>query len=114
MKIMMTFLSEAITRGVGRQSLMLQEKAPKLLFAGGVAGMVGSTVLACRSTLRLEEVISEINLDLQTAKDIRELHPDKYTEEERQKDTVIVYLRGGAAIAKLYAPAVILGAASVV
>lgn len=110
---MMTSLSEAVSRGIGRQSLALQEKAPKLLFAGGVAGMIGTTVLACHSTLRLQEVLVEIGDDLQTAKDIRELHPDKYTEEERQKDTAIIYIRGGAAIAKLYAPSVILGAASI-
>jgi hypothetical protein len=52
--MMMKFLSEVITRGIGRQSLRMQEHAPKLLFVGGVTGMFGSTVLACRSTLLLQ------------------------------------------------------------
>lgn len=110
---MMKSLSEAFTRGLGRQSLTLQENSPKILFVGGVVGMVGSTVLACRSTLRLQEVLDEINGDLATAKGIRELHPDKYSEEERQKDTVIIYARSGAKMAKLYAPSVALGVVSI-
>ena len=109
----MTFLSEAISRGVGRQSLKFQEHAPKLLFGGGVVGMVGSTVLACRSTLRLQEVLDEINFDLDTAKGIREQHPDKYSEEDRQKDTAIIYIRSATKLTKLYAPSVVLGVASI-
>lgn len=109
----MTSLSEAITRGVGRQSLKLQQHAPKLLFGGGVAGMVGSTVLACRSTLRLQQVLDEINFDLDTAKSIREQHEDQYSEEDLQKDTAVIYFRSGAKLAKLYAPSVVLGAASI-
>lgn len=109
----MTFLSETITRNVGRQSLQLKEHAPKLLFGGGVVGMVGSTVLACRSTLRLQTVLEEINFDLKTARNIRELHPDLYSEEDRQKDTAIIYVRSGAKLAKLYTPSVALGVVSI-
>lgn len=109
----MTFLSKAITRGVGRQSLKLQEHSPKLLFGGGVVGMVGSTVLACRSTLRLELVLDEIKFDLDTAKNIREMHPEEYSETDRQHDTAIIYVRSGAKLAKLYAPSIALGAVSI-
>ena len=109
----MTSLSKLVTRGISRQNLKMQESAPKLLFVGGVVGMVGSTVLACRSTLRLQEVLDEVEENIVAAKAARELHPDMYSEEEKQKDTAIIYFRSGVAIAKLYAPSVILGAASV-
>jgi len=110
---MMTFLSEAISRGVGRQSLKLQEHAPKLLFGGGVVGMIGSTVLACRSTLRLEEVLDEIKFDLNTADAIREQHSEEYSESDLQHDKAIIYVRSGAKLAKLYAPAAAVGVVSI-
>ena len=109
----MTFLSEAISRGVGRQSLKLQEHAPKLLFGGGVVGMIGSTVLACRSTLRLEEVLDEIKFDLNTAEAIREQHSEEYSESDLQHDKAVIYVRSGAKLAKLYAPAAAVGVISI-
>lgn len=109
----MKSLSEAVTRTVGRHSLALQEKSPKLLFVGGVVGMVGSTVLACRSTLRLPDVLDEVHNDLSVARSTQELYPEKYSEEERQKDSAIIYARSGVKIAKLYAPSVALGVASI-
>lgn len=106
----MKSLSEAITRGVGRQSLALQQNSPKLLFVGGVAGMVGSTVLACRATLKLEEVIDNSKNDLNIAKTLD--HED-YSEEDRKKDTAIIYVRSAGSVVKLYGPALILGGASI-
>ena len=106
----MKFLSEAIQRGVGRQSLMIQRNSPKMLFVGGVAGMVGSTVLACRATLKLEEVLENSQGDLHVAKTMD--HPE-YSEEDRRKDTTIIYIRSGVAVAKLYGPSIILGATSI-
>lgn len=106
----MNFLSKAIQRGVGQHSLMLQQNSPKLLFVGGVAGMVGSTVLACRATLKLEEIVATTDNNLAVAKSIDD---ERYTEQDRKKDVAIIYVRAGGGIAKLYAPAVILGAASV-
>lgn len=110
---MMTSLSEAITRGVGSRSLALQEKSPKLLFVGGVVGMIGSTVLACRSTLRLQEVLDEVHENITAADKALELHPDHYSEEEKAHDKAIIYFRSGAHIAKLYTPSIVVGAASI-
>lgn len=110
---MMKSLSEVVTRGVGKHSLALQEKSPKLLFVGGVVGMVGSTVLACRSTLRVHEVLDDIQNDLDMAKATRKLHPSDYSQEELQKDTAIIYARSGVAFARLYGPSIVLGAASI-
>ena len=110
---MTKFLSDAITRGVGRQSLKLQEHAPKLLFGGGVVGMVGSTVLACRATLRLEEVLDKHNFDVAAAHAVREQHEDEYSEQDMQKDLALIYVRSGSRLAKLYGPAVVVGVASI-
>lgn len=116
----MKFLPDAIGRKIGESSLLASEHAPKVLFVGGVVGMVGSTVLACRATLKLEEVLEEVESDVQKAHQAKtkvaagEL-PDHitYTDSEYHKDLRIIKVRGIARVAKLYAPSVIVGAVSI-
>jgi len=109
----MNFIPTAVTLKVARHALKAKQNSPSLLFGAGIAGMVGSTVLACRATLRLEEVMTKTSTDLELAKTLEPVDPSDYTDEERKKDIAIIYIRGGASMAKLYGPAVLLGAASV-
>lgn len=117
----MKFLPDAIGRKIGKSELMASEKAPKLLFVGGVVGMVGSTVLACRATLKLEDVLNDIenNKNVAMATKERVDNPEKetgtttYSDKEYQRDLHIINMRGVGAIAKLYAPSVALGAVSI-
>lgn len=108
---MMKSLSEAITRGVGRHSLTIQKNSPQLLFSGGVVGMIGSTVLACRATLSLEATLEKAQSDLRVARSMED--DDQIDHRDLQKTTAIVYFRSGADVAKLYAPSIVLGAASI-
>lgn len=106
----------ALTRMAGTQSLTVQKNAPTLLFAAGVIGSIGSTVLACRATLRVEDVIDEANKNLDLINGIDEREPEvakSYSEQDRQHDTMLVYGRATVEIVKLYAPAVILGGFSI-
>lgn len=116
----MKFVPDGIVRAISSQQLLASEKAPQILFVGGVIGMVGSTVLACRATLKLEEVLDEIQSNVDRAKNVKDLVDSEdytgsqtYTTEEHRRDSVIIYVRGAARIAKLYAPSVLLGAASI-
>lgn len=116
----MKFLPDAIGRKIGRSELMASEKAPKLLFVGGVVGMVGSTVLACRATLKLEEVLEEIEANKHRAEDVKSMvdseqytGTETYTDAEYKKDLTIITVRGAGEIAKLYAPAVAVGVVSI-
>lgn len=116
----MKFLPDTIGRKIGTSSLMASEKAPKLLFVGGVVGMVGSTVLACRATLKLEDVLDKIEHDKNQAIDVKGMvdspqytGDQTYTDQELKKDMTIITVRGIGEIAKLYAPSVALGAVSI-
>ena len=109
----MKFIPDAIGRKVAGQALLAQKHSPTILLGAGVVSMVGSTVLACRATLKLEEVLEHTQHDLQTSKEVRELRPDQYSDKDRKQDTAIIYLRGVGSIAKLYAPAAILGGVGV-
>lgn len=110
----MKFLPEAIGRSVSRLVLRGEKNSPALLLGAGVISMVGSTVLACRATLKLDEVVDKFEGDLKASKSVRELHPEEYSEEDRKNDVAIIYARGVGDIVKLYGPAVLLGGIGIV
>lgn len=112
----MKLIPTSVTRMVGEQALRAQKHAPTILFGVGVTSMVGSTVLACRATLKLDEVIGNIEDDKKKAELAKEMVENgevkegtTYTDEEMERDLHIIKVRGIVAIGKLYAPAVILG-----
>lgn len=100
----------AVSAKIARQMLVLDKHSPTILFGTGVAGMIGSTVLACRATLKVEEVLDKAQADMKVANQMD--HRD-YSEEDRQNDKRIITVRTGAELVRLYGPAVILGGASI-
>lgn len=94
----------------GKSALLAHSAAPTVLFGAGVVGVVGSTVLACRATLKLEDLLDSARRDLDVAKT---LEHDDYSDEDRKRDITLIYVRSAASVAKLYAPAVILGGAAI-
>jgi len=101
------FIPKVVTRSVGRQVLSMKKNSPHIFFAAGIVGVVGSTVLACRATLKVSDVLDELHDDVDMVK------KNHHLPEERSKDLAYVYGRGGAKIVMLYAPSVILGTASI-
>ena len=106
----MQWIPMAVSKALGRQALVLEKNSPAILFGAGLAGMVGSTVLACRATLKLEEVLDEGKENVKKAKT---LEHDDYSEKDREKDLAIIHIQTSVKIVKLYGPAIILGGASV-
>lgn len=109
----MKYIPNVLSRTVGRTILQTQKHSPALLFGTGIAGMVAASVLACRATLKLEEVLDEIELDKSKANRlINNKHPD-YSEDDYKKDMLYLQVRSVVKVCKLYAPAIGVGLASV-
>lgn len=106
----MKYIPKSISTKLARQALLTQKDSPKFMFAGGVVGMVGSTVLACRATLKLEKFVEDVQIDLNVAK---EMEHEEYSEEDRRRDIGIIYARSAAGLAKLYGPSILLGSVSI-
>jgi Family of unknown function (DUF6353) len=106
----MKFLPDGLSQQAGRTMLKLEMDSPRLLFGIGVASMIGSTVLACRATLKLEGVLETTQNDLEIA---NTLEHREYSEEDRQKDKTIIYSRAVVSISKLYGPSILLGIAGI-
>ena len=95
----------------------IQKKSPELLVAAGIVGVVVSAVMACKATIKASEVAEE------TKETIDEIHEAEangvtkagkdYSAEDTKKDLTTAYIQTGVKYAKLYAPSVILGVASI-
>ena len=103
-------VKNAVTSKVSRQILIGKKYSPQIMFVGGVIGIVGTTVLACRATLQLDEVLKEDRNAREMAKSMA--HPN-YTDSDRRQDLAYIYLRTTVSVGKLYAPAIGLGVVSV-
>lgn len=93
----------------------VEKHSPEILMGVGVVGVVTGTVMACRATLKLNDILEEAQ---ETRDKIKEVasnpnYEDKYTEEDAKKDLTINYIQTGVKVAKLYAPAVVVGVAGV-
>lgn len=100
-----------VTRLAGRAGLVLSKHAPTILTAAGTVGFIGTTVLASKATLKVEETLAE---EAALLVKVHEAHEDgKLSDKDATRDKVILYTRMTTKLAKLYAPALILGAASI-
>lgn len=103
--------------GVASKAVMkLKKHSPEILVMAGIAGTVVSAVLACKATTKVAEILDETKGALDTIHEGMEtgaINGQEYTTEDGKKDTVVVYAQTGMKLAKLYAPAIILGTLSI-
>lgn len=110
-------LPNGLTQKVGRQLLTMEKNSPHILFGVGIVGFVGTTVLASKAVLRVDEVLDKAEADL---KNINEVVANKelakkhdYTPDDALKDKFYVYSRTSVSLVKLYWPTFLVGSVSV-
>lgn len=106
-----------VTRNLHKFGFKLKKHSPEILVVAGVVGVVASGVLACKATLKVNEVVDK------SKKEIDKIHiasekgktnaGEVYTQEDAKKDLTIVYVQTGVKFAKLYGPSIALGALSI-
>ncbi len=107
----MKYVPKALTRAVGMTALRTRQNSPQLLFAAGLVGFAGTVVLACKATLKVEDVLTDHEKQML---DISRIEGRGNTENKMDRERQKVLLGTTARIMKLYAPAVGVGAVSVV
>ncbi len=111
----MKLIPQSVTRTIARQILLSKKNSPHIFFVGGVIGIIGSGVLACRATLKLEDTLDEVKKDLDIVKALHD-NPapgSQYPEQEHHKDLGYVYGKSAVHLGRLYGPAIALGAVSI-
>ena len=81
----------------------------------GVGGTIVTTVMACKATTKIDEVLAENKEQIAKTKNYVEEtgFSDKYTEKDYQKDLTVMYTQRGLKLFKLYAPAIAVGTISI-
>lgn len=111
-------IMNTVTRSLHRVGFKFRKHSPEILVGAGIVGVVGSAVMACKATTKLDEVLAEPKEKIEKIHELME-NPDmvpegkEYTEEDGKKDLTIMYTQSAVKVVKLYAPAVILGTVSI-
>ena len=103
-----------LTRTFNRTGLKIKKHSPEILLAAGTVGVVVSGIMACKATLKVNEILDESKQQIDTIHSVA-ADPnmaEKYTAEDSKKDLAIVYTQTAVKMIKLYGPSVGLGVVS--
>lgn len=109
------------TQVLSKTAFKLKKASPTIMVVGAAIGGVTAAVLACKATLKAQDILAEHKTSVEKiheAKDkvdsgeIELSEGEIYTEKDMKDDITKQYLKTGLKLAKVYAPAVGLGAAS--
>lgn len=115
----LTKVGTSLSKMTGRGGLVLKKYSPEILMIVGVTGIIGSTFMACKATLKVEEVINEHQDKIDKIESVTfkvengEIDAKEYTEEDKKKDLTVIHVQTAVNFVKLYGPAVSLGVASI-
>ena len=112
-------ITTRVLKLTSKSGFVLKARSPEILLVLGIAGTVASTILACRATLKVEDVLDEhfekmdkINECWDKVKE-GEIALDIYSEKDHKKDLVVTYTQTALGFIKLYGPSITLGATSI-
>ena len=107
------------SRFFNNAGLKIKKHSPEILMVAGIAGTVASTIMACKATTKIDEVLNDTKYKVDIIHESKELghvigrEDAEYTEDHYKRDLTITYVQSGAKLLKLYAPAIALGALSI-
>lgn len=112
-----TEIMKSVNIVASKAIMKIKKHSPEILIVVGVVGTVASAVIACKATTKVNRIIDDAKGDIDkvhaaTENCVTEAG-ETYSTEDSKKDLVIIYAQTGVKLAKLYAPAVILGTLSI-
>lgn len=108
-------MKNEIMRTFNKVGFQLKKHSPEILVVAGVVGTVAAAVMACKATMKVNDILDEHKDEVDTIhKRVEESESSdgECAVENSGKELAIVYLQTGFKLAKLYAPSVILGVTS--
>lgn len=104
-------IKETLVRNYYKCEGLMKKHSPEILATVGVVGVVASGVMACKATMKLNDVLEDSKETIDKIKEVSNnpSYAEKYSEEDAKKDLTITYAQTGVKVAKLYAPSIALG-----
>ena len=113
---MKTEIMTKASRLINTAGLQLRKHSPEILMVAGIAGTVVSTVMACKATTKVNDILEKTKATtdiIHKGMEEGNIEGHNYTQDDGKKDLTIVYAQTGLQLFKLYAPAVALGVVSI-
>lgn len=116
-----TQIVNSVTRTLHKGGFWIKKHSPEILTVVGSVGVVAGAVMACKATTKINPILEETkqNVDYVYAGLEKgevnavvngEVVAVPYSEKDARKDMLIYHAQGALKLAKLYAPAVMVGA----
>lgn len=97
-----------------KSGFLLKKYAPQILTGSGIAGFVATVAVGCKSTLKAEDILEEHEKMIGSINEAYEKsEPEKYSQDDYNKDLFKAKKKTFFKFVKLYAPTVTLGVASI-
>jgi len=106
-------LMAKVTRLAYTSKLKIKKHSPEILLTVGIIGTITSTVMACKRTLKVNDILKEKKDNCDAVHKCLEEKRDDYTQQDANKDLTVIYAQTGIKLVKLYAPAIMVGALSI-
>jgi hypothetical protein len=111
-------IKNVVMKTTGRAILHVKKFSPEILMVTGVVGIIAGTVMACKATLKVEEIKDTARLQVEKIKLTKAMVDEgeckvEYTNKDYTKDMLLVMVQTGMELTKLYGPAVLVSAASI-
>lgn len=99
-----------------KTKLGIKKHSPEILVVTGIGTGIVAAIIACKQTIKANDIIAEARKNLQNIEDVKELAANnkvEYTEENEQADRVIIGKQVTVGMVKTYALPVGLGVLSI-
>ena len=106
-------MMEKAANALTKFSAKAKAHSPEILLIAGIAGAVGTVILACAGTRKLDAVLEDSKQRIDEAKETVVENKDEQTTSNNQKALVLAYAQTSMDFAKIYGPAVVLGGLSI-
>lgn len=99
-----------------KTKLGITKHSPEILVVAGIGTGIVAAIVACRQTIKANDIVAEARKSLQNIEDVKELAANsevEYTEENEQEDRKIIGMQVTVGMVKTYALPVGLGILSI-
>ena len=105
-------IAKSVRRLFGKTKLTFKRHSPEILIITGLVGAAATTVMACKETAEATDCLDETRAKVEKVHQALQMSGYTYTKQDSAKDLAIIYARTGFKLARIYGPAMLMGAAS--
>lgn len=106
-------LPDGLNRAISSIGFQAKKHAPEIFTTIGIAGGIGATILACKATRKVDNILEEKKNIEKNIESCLSDHEVQYTEQDAKKDIYITNVQTVTKLLKVYSPAIALGTLSI-